>query len=155
MKYFTNCKTLDELKKSYRKLAMEHHPDRGGDTETMKAINNEYEQMFNTLKNGSTSATDSTTTESAYDFISIIDKIIRIEGIVVELCGSWLWVSGDTKPVKDELKAAGFRWASRKKMWYWCPPGTAIKTSNSSMANIREKYGSRILSAKENAMACV
>ena len=39
MKYFTECKTLDELKKEYRRLAMQHHPDVGGDTATMQAIN--------------------------------------------------------------------------------------------------------------------
>ena len=37
MKYFTNVKTLDELKKEYRRLLMLHHPDRGGDTGTKKA----------------------------------------------------------------------------------------------------------------------
>ena len=36
--YFTNCKTLDELKAEYRRLAMANHPDRGGDAETMKKI---------------------------------------------------------------------------------------------------------------------
>ena len=41
MKYFTNCRILDELKKEFRRLAMLNHPDRGGDEETMKAINNE------------------------------------------------------------------------------------------------------------------
>lgn len=39
MTYFTNIKTLDELKAAYRRLAMQYHPDMGGDTETMKAIN--------------------------------------------------------------------------------------------------------------------
>ena len=39
MKYFANCKTLDELKKEFRRLCMIHHPDRGGDTATMAAIN--------------------------------------------------------------------------------------------------------------------
>lgn len=39
MRYFTNCKNLDELKKEYRRLSMIHHPDRGGDPEIMKAIN--------------------------------------------------------------------------------------------------------------------
>ena len=50
MKYFTNCKNLEELKKEYRRLAMIHHPDRGGDVEIMKAINNEYDMMFPVLK---------------------------------------------------------------------------------------------------------
>lgn len=50
MKYFTQCKTLDELKKEFRRLAMIHHPDRGGDVETMKEINNEYDMMFPVLK---------------------------------------------------------------------------------------------------------
>ena len=38
MKYFESCKTLDELKAEYRRLAMANHPDRGGDVETMKQI---------------------------------------------------------------------------------------------------------------------
>lgn len=50
MKYFTNCKNLEELKKEFRRLAMIHHPDRGGDQETMKAINNEYDVVFPALK---------------------------------------------------------------------------------------------------------
>lgn len=50
MKYFNNCKTLEELKKEFRRLAMLHHPDRGGDAETMKQINAEYDIIFPELK---------------------------------------------------------------------------------------------------------
>ena len=50
MKYFTNVSSFDELKKQYRRLAMQYHPDRGGDVETMKEINNEYDMMFPVLK---------------------------------------------------------------------------------------------------------
>ena len=50
MKYFANCKNLEELKKEFRRLAMIHHPDRGGDVEVMKAINNEYDAAFPALK---------------------------------------------------------------------------------------------------------
>ena len=50
MTYFAQCKTLDDLKKEFRRLAMIHHPDRGGDVETMKEINNEYDMMFPVLK---------------------------------------------------------------------------------------------------------
>lgn len=50
MKYFVECKTLDELKKLYRKLALANHPDRGGDEEVMKKINEEYDKLFPILK---------------------------------------------------------------------------------------------------------
>ena len=46
MKYFIECKTLDELKKEYRRLAMIHHPDVGGTVEAMQAINAEFEALF-------------------------------------------------------------------------------------------------------------
>lgn len=50
MKYFVNCKTLDELKREYRRLAMIYHPDVGGDVETMQAINAEFEAAFPLLR---------------------------------------------------------------------------------------------------------
>lgn len=34
-----NTATCDTLKKQYRKMALQHHPDRGGSTEKMKEIN--------------------------------------------------------------------------------------------------------------------
>lgn len=50
MKYFKNIRTLDDLKKEFRRLAMLNHPDRGGDTATMQAINAEFEMLFPALK---------------------------------------------------------------------------------------------------------
>jgi molecular chaperone DnaJ len=37
----------DEIKSAYRKLAMEHHPDKGGDGEKFKSINEAYEILSN------------------------------------------------------------------------------------------------------------
>lgn len=36
----------------------------------------------------------------------------------VKLSKTLVWVSGDTYPVKDHLKADGFHWSSKKKAWW-------------------------------------
>lgn len=46
MGYFQNINSLAELKKSYRVLALQNHPDKGGSTETMQQINLEFERLY-------------------------------------------------------------------------------------------------------------
>lgn len=42
--------TQDEIKKAYRKLALQHHPDKGGDPEEFKKLNGAYEILSNPEK---------------------------------------------------------------------------------------------------------
>ena len=65
MKYFTNCTTLDELKKEFRRLAMLHHPDHGGDVDTMKAINAEYDAVFPAFRLAYNKTAETPTKETA------------------------------------------------------------------------------------------
>ena len=46
MKYFRECKNLEELRKEYKKLVKANHPDNGGSAEEIKIINVEYEQAM-------------------------------------------------------------------------------------------------------------
>jgi len=149
MKYFRNCNTLDELKKEYRRLSMIHHPDRGGDPEVMKAINAEHDEVFEVLKKQHNATHDEQhqTTEAPEEFRHIIDLLIRLDGLTVELCGSWLWIGGNTKEHKDELKGAGCRWASKKGLWYWRHPEDGCYhrgRKSKTMSQIRFKYGSQV-----------
>ena len=49
MTYFTDVKKKDDLKMIYRKLSFLYHPDRGGETQKMQAINEEYNLLKNTF----------------------------------------------------------------------------------------------------------
>lgn len=151
-KYFKNVETIEELRRQYKDLLKCYHPDNGGNEEIMKAINVEYEQLFKTLKNrheSKASSTGSTHKESFYNFEEdeklreILNKVINFEGITIEICGLFIWVSGNTYQYKKDFKAFGFKWASQKKMWYWTPE-TYIKKSRKalSMEDIRSYYGS-------------
>ena len=86
------------------------------------------------------------TTETAAEFRDIIEALLKFGEIVVELCGSWVWVSGNTKPHREQLKALGLRWSQNKKQWYWHheEPGRKWRRGNTSMEEIRRKYGSQI-----------
>lgn len=50
MTYFKNITTLEELRKEYKKLVKQNHPDNGGSAEVIKVINVEYEIQFKTLE---------------------------------------------------------------------------------------------------------
>ena len=39
----------EEIKKAYKKLAMQHHPDRGGDEARFKEITEAYDRILNHL----------------------------------------------------------------------------------------------------------
>lgn len=41
-----------------------------------------------------------------------------LEGITVKPSGSWLWISGDTYPHREYLKAMGCRWSKKRREWY-------------------------------------
>lgn len=156
-KYFKTATDLYTLKKEYRQLIKANHPDNGGDTWVMAAINNEYEMLFNKFKNEHNAKAKADTTgetkevhETPEQFRDIIEKIINIPDVEIELCGSWIWVSGNTKTYKDLFKSLGFRWASKKCMWYWRNEEDAVRSKRpASMEYIREKYGSDTIKANK------
>jgi len=153
--YFNQVNTLDELKKVYRRLAMQHHPDRGGDVETMQRINAEYQARFEVLKDQHNAHADEyhQTTEAPDEFIRIIEQLLQLDGLEVELCGAWLWIGGETRKHKDELKAIGCRWSNNKKLWYWRHEEAARPwhRGNKTMSQIRSKYGSQTFRAGQES----
>lgn len=154
MKYFQNCKTAEELKKEYRKLAMKLHPDLGGDTEEFKVMQNEYEQMWERLKNVHTNSKGETytkeTTETPQEFINIIDVLTKLKGIEVEICGSWIWISGNTIEHKEILKNLKFRYASKKQAWYYHTEPYRKKSKRElTLDEIRDMFGSQKYKAKD------
>lgn len=160
-KFFTsNISTLEELRKQYKNLLKLHHPDNGGTKEASQQINNEYEQLFSMLKAGYTHTGTENKESAKVDWTEQTDealrealqKIIHLEGIEIEICGSWIWVSGNTYQHKTKIKAAGYKWSKNKSMWYF-HNGEYRRGSRKTytMDDIRMKYGSTGVNGKPQA----
>src|ERR1043165_10220442 len=102
MKYFNECATLEEVKATYKRLAKQYHPDCGGDTATMQAINTEYAFACAKILKGENLTAEETDEQirMSEQYRKIIEQIINLAGIVIEVVGHWIWVTGNTYPVR-------------------------------------------------------
>lgn len=66
--YFNGIHSFDELKKRFRDLARQNHPDAGGNPETMKAINAEYDLLFPIWKDRAGVVTSETASSTRSEF---------------------------------------------------------------------------------------
>jgi hypothetical protein len=145
MNFFNDCKTTEEVRKRYQKLAMEHHPDHGGSNEMMQEINRQYAEASARASQGSYETEE----EAEYDrqmseeYRRVIEAIITIEGITIEIIGNWIWVTGNTYPVRLRLKEVGLLFAGKKKAWYYRSEEYASSGSKMTLDEIRAKYGSQ------------
>lgn len=163
-KFFQNCDNIEDLKANYKKLAMQYHPDRPqGNLQLMQEVNAEYEILFALLKNkhkkvnneGNTETYTATegTNETAGDFINVINELLKYENITIELVGNWLWVTGETKVIKDDLKKLGFFYNGKrdKTLWMLKPDNQKHRYSkNETSADLKNKYGCQSFKSHNN-----
>lgn len=141
--------TPEIVDKAYRRAAMKYHPDRNpAGLVMMKAVNAAREvlrEFAGTLNHSEEAG------QYGEHLNDAIAHLLHCVGLDLEICGAWLWVSGETKTHKDHIKefesttGNKFRWHSKKTMWYFAPndfKGRRKFRGNVDMDEIREKYGS-------------
>ena len=151
--FFSNCTTLEDVKKVYRDLCFKYHPDITHDNgEKMKYINVEYEKAFQYFKNNNSTynATKKETFETPEQFKEVINSLVNMQGINIDIVGCFIWLSGNTYPYKERLKVIGFKWAKQKKCWYWhTPEYKQTKHKPIELDDIKAKYGCQRISTKK------
>ena len=155
LKWFRDCHSVEDVKKTYRALCFKYHPDVNDapDAEQkMKEINAEYEIAFNRFKNVHKAKAEQTATAGSAEaaaesaevpemFKNIINGLVGCDGVQIDIVGTWVWLTGNTFAYKDKIKQLGFRWASKKKAWYWHSPEEKATHSKMSLDEIKDKYG--------------
>ena len=141
-------KTETGLKTAYRKACLKHHPDKGGDVEIMKLVNAAYQFLKNcsTWWTGEQARKAKRTTPLTETMQALIDKLKTLQGIKLEIIGSWLWVSGQTYSYKKALKDLKMKFSGNKKAWYYHEDSYRKHSKKKfSMADIRNLHGAEEL----------
>lgn len=130
--------TPEIAKLAYRRASMKFHPDRNpAGLVMMQAVNAAYDTLREYVGEvGAANGFDEKLNDA-------INAIVTCVGVVIEVCGNWVWLSGDTKAHKEIIKAAGFKWACKKTMWYFRPEEwKSTSRRNTDMDDIRTTHGS-------------
>lgn len=144
--------TEEALKRAYRAACKKYHPDHGGDLDLMKLVNIAYETLKNadrwwTASEARAAAQETPLTETLKN---LWDKVKHFPGLEGEVIGSWLWITGETRTYKDQLKGLGFKFAPKKSAWYY-HEGTYRKKGKRrfGLDDIRAMWGSAGLESNE------
>lgn len=152
LKYF-KIDSIENVKKQYHKLAFKYHSDiNNTNDDIMKQINIEYEyaiKLAYSKHNKENKTKFEFNSEFEKHFITIINKIVTINDLNIKIVGSWLWVGGNTYPIKNQLKQLKFKWSSNRKMWYYAPNnnnkryGKGYRSNFKKFSDIENYYGSK------------
>ena len=162
--YFQTGWNVGRIKSEYRRLAKQNHPDVGGLTAIMQAINAAYHAALQAAHGQTTTGTDNRQHTYYYNESreqAVMDKISHLLGlrlpsdVTIDLVGTWVWVYGNTRPHRAALKAAKCRWHSKRNRWYWRQPGGRKRKYNShaSFSDLQNAYGSRQFHADDETTA--
>lgn len=142
--------TPEDIKTAYRKAAFKFHPDRNpAGLKMMQMINAAYD-LVKDFSGDCTSSAEAFCEKINDAFMAIINLDLNIE-----ICGTWIWVTGDTKTHKEILKAAGYKWSHPKTAWYFRAEEHKSPWYNKShtLDEIRVKYGTQSVKGMQKRIA--
>ena len=138
---------VSDLEEAYSTLCEQYSSE--NDSTISKRIQAEYEVLAHLLEEGEEDRYQGLQAgENELDEELIIQylKVYDLP-LTIEIVGTWIWVSGDTRPHRETLKAAKFFWAHEKKMWYWRHSSRRGWKSGKSLEEIKQTHGVRTMGA--------
>jgi hypothetical protein len=71
------------------------------------------------------------------------EVLAQCPGVHAEIVGSWVWVSGDTKPFRATLKSLGLFFSGKKYKWYWHGSARRSRGHGWTYQQIVSRYGAQ------------
>ena len=154
MEFFTDCQSIEEAKKLFRKLIMQYHPDHAG--EEGEAITKEIIAQFNAFLKSFVSNSFNAfysdkdwkpKAETVFDFQDILQQIINLD-CEIEIIGYWIYCF-KSKEIREQLKELGFWFSGKHKAWVFSGTPKKKRATLKSLDEIRAEKGSHKVEKEE------
>ncbi len=135
---FNDCKDLTEVFCEYYRNAIKFDPNLpDGDAEQLSYFKKDLTAYIAEVD----FSEQPKAKEELEAFPELLTELIRMEGVEMELIGSWIWLTGQTYLHKDSLKDLKLKYEPSKKAWYYRPSWSRSKNQNPlSMEQIRKMF---------------
>jgi len=127
----------------------------------MKQINKEYEYLFkNVHELGQKSMSEEELKKDFNDlndnFREVISKIFNLDGVIIEVIGSWVYCTGNTFAHAQVFRDNGFKFSKPKKAWYWYKGLDVTKNYRGryNLNQVRNMHGSSLVNNDNKQLAC-
>lgn len=157
---FTQYKSVSQVKQVFKQYAFKLHPDKGGNHDAFVELQQQYQAKLKSL-NGQTSRGFDNKDHTYYynesvetEIMEKIDQLIKLKmtGVMIELVGTWIWLSGNTNQYKEKLKELKLRWHRQRVKWYFHTKNThKRRMSKLSFDDIRLAYGSKTFESEKES----
>mgnify|MGYP003653998408 FL=1 len=143
--------TKELVKKRFLELCKKYHPDvNPAGLEIMKLINAAYD-VLKDHEGDTPFKSEVNYGEAVSDAIS---KIFGLAGLIIEVCGAWVWITGNTISHRAILKQSGFKYAPKKQAWYFRPDDyKSFSRGKYNLDEIRTVYGTNKPHMQKNQLA--
>ena len=83
--------------------------------------------------------------------IMVCEELIKLDGLLIEVVGTWLWISGETFKHKSIFNKYKMRWNKMRKLWQYDSTGEYKRTKNKrSDEEIKSYFGSEVIADNRN-----
>ena len=155
--YFAHCETLADARTLWHTLMMEHHPDRGGSTETAQAINDEFDAFCARHMDDARSEYRAETGYNTYGADSIFSDALSAAmrtNSRVEIIGYYVYAF-ESYSARAVLKEAGFFWSAKHAAWIFNGRDKSTRRrfhrSDYTTADVRSMHGSETVREREDS----
>lgn len=154
MNYFKDCRTLEDAKKIYHKLAFELHPDQGGTNDSFKELQKQYEAflsgVWNSAFNAYAKERGFTPKANVSAFESVLKEAVHLanDKYLVQIIGYWIYVFNGYE-IKSDLMKLGFWYSKKHRAWIYSGMKKINHATRMPLYEIKQVYGCATVEEEE------